>query len=267
MIDNNLALIAGDGSLPEILAKRLNESGILSLLIVLQGSKERFGYIQEKVFESAPGKINFIINLLKKYKIKKLIMIGKIDKNAFMERKGFDLKALKLLKVLKNGNDMSIFHAIDIELKKIGIEILQQDLYLKDLIVGEGTITKKKPSKKDMLDAQYGLKYAKLLASMDIGQAVVVKNQVITAVETVEGTNETIRRGAALAKSGSVVCKAGRANQDKRFDIPAVGLDTIKLMSECNCSLLALEAESILIVNPKEVIKYADAKKISITGI
>ncbi|MFH0977129.1 MAG: UDP-2,3-diacylglucosamine diphosphatase LpxI [Spirochaetota bacterium] len=267
MINTNTALIAGDGSLPLILAQRLNDSGILSLVIVLQGNTERFGFIQKNIFESAPGKIKNIINILKKHEIKNLIMIGKIDKNAFLERKGFDLKALKLLKSIKNGNDMSIFYAVERELKNIGVEILPQDLYLKDLLVKKGAITGKKPSKKDMLDAQFGLKYAKQIASMDIGQAVVVKNQVITAVEAVEGSDETIRRGAGLAKTGSVVCKAARAKQDKRFDIPAVGLDTIKLMFECKCSLLALEADSIFIVNPKEVIDYANSKKISIIGI
>ncbi len=267
MIIDKLALIAGEGIFPEILAKRLIEKGILSLVLVLQGKKDRFNFIKKNVFESAPGKINNIINLLKKNNINKIIMLGKIDKRAFLERKGFDLKALRLLKIIKNGSDMSIFKIIDKELKKIGIEILPQDKYLGDLIVKKGVITRKKPSRKEMQDAEYGIEYARQLASMDIGQAVVVKNKVITAVEAIEGTNETIKRGAILGKTGSVVCKAGRANQDKRFDIPAVGLETVKILSECKCSLLALEADSIFIIDPEEVVKYADSKKISIIGI
>jgi DUF1009 family protein len=267
MNKNKIALLAGGGAFPEILSERLYNLGILSLVIVLQGNKERFNFPEGIVYESAPGKINKILGLLRKNKINKVIMIGKIDKNAFLERKGFDLKAFQLLKKLKEGKDMSIFHAIQEELSGIGVEILPQDKYLGDMIVKKGVLTGRKPSKNEMQDAEYGLKYAKQLASMDIGQAVVVKNKVITAVEAIEGTNETIRRGALLSKTGSVVCKAARAKQDKRFDIPGVGLETLKIMAEHKCSLLALEANSIFVVNPEEVIKYADSKKITIIGI
>jgi UDP-2,3-diacylglucosamine hydrolase len=265
--NDKLALIAGEGVLPQILAKRLIEKGILSLVLVLQGKKERFNFIGKIVFESAPGKINNIINLLKKNNINKIIMLGKIDKRAFLERKGFDFKAIQLLRLMKNGNDMSVFSIIIKELKKIGVEILPQDKYLGDFIVKQGFITKRKPSKKERLDAEFGVKYARQLASMDVGQVVVVKDKVITAVEAIEGTNETIKRGAVLGKTGSVVCKAGRANQDKRFDIPAVGIETLKILSEYNCSLLALEADNMFIIDPDEVIKFADSKKIAIIGI
>jgi UDP-2,3-diacylglucosamine hydrolase len=267
MINDKLALIAGEGILPEIVAKRLFEKGILSLVLVLQGKTDRFDYLKKIVFESSPGKINNTSNILKKNNINKIIMLGKIDKRAFLERKGFDFKALLLLRKIKNGNDMSIFNIINKEFNKIGIEVLPQDKYLEDLIVKKGIITKKKPSKKERQDAEFGIEYARQLASMDIGQAVVVKNKVITAVEAVEGTNETIRRGAILGKTGSVVCKAARANQDKRFDIPAVGIDTIKVLSECKCSLLALEADCIFLIDSEEVKKFADLKKISIIGI
>lgn len=267
MINNRIALIAGEGILPVILAERLLKKGILSLIIVLQGKTERFDFIKEIVFESAPGKVKKIINLLKKNKINKIIMLGKIDKRAFLERKGFDVKALRLLKKIKDGNDMSIFGIIDKELKKIGIEILPQDEYLKDMIVRKGAITNKTPSKKEMQDAGYGIEFARKLASMDIGQTVVVKNKVITAVEAAEGTTEAIRRGALLGKTGSVVCKAARADQDKRFDIPAVGLDTVKVLHECKCSLMALESDSIFIIDIENVKKFAGLKGISIIGI
>jgi DUF1009 family protein len=157
MINEKLALIAGEGILPEILAKRLFEKGILSLVLVLQGKTDRFNYPREIVFESSPGKINNISNILKKNNINKIIMIGKIDKRAFLERKGFDFKALLLLRKIKNGNDMSIFNIINKEFNKIGIEVLPQDKYLEDLIVKKGVITKKKPSKKEIQDAEFGI--------------------------------------------------------------------------------------------------------------
>lgn len=264
---NRLALIAGDGSLPVLLAKRIISENLLSLVIVLQGSKERFDFAGNMVHESSPGKVGTIIKLLKSNEINKMIMIGKIDKTAFIERKGFDFKALQLIKKIKDGNDMSIFNIIQKELDKIGIEIVQQDLYLKDMIVQKGLLTKRKPNRSEMGDAEFGIKYARQLASMDIGQAVIVKDKVITAVEAVEGTNNTIKRGALHGKTGFVVCKAARSNQDPRFDIPSIGMTTLEIMADNNCTLLALEAGKIFIMNPEEVIAYANSKKISIMGL
>lgn len=259
-------MIAGDGSLPVLLAERLNRQNLLSAVIVLQGSADRFCFAGDTVYESPPGKVGYILKLLKNNEISKLVMIGKIDKKAFLERKGFDFKALQLLKKIKDGNDMSIFKIIQDEMSKIGVEILSQDEYLKDMIAHKGLLTKRKPTKSEMADAEFGIKYAKQIASMDIGQAVVVKDRVVTAVEAVEGTNNTIRRGAMSGKSGFVVCKAARSNQDPRFDIPSVGLTTLEVMAENNCTLLALEAGKIFIMNPEEVTAFADSKRISIIG-
>jgi UDP-2,3-diacylglucosamine hydrolase len=267
MNEDRLALIAGEGVLPEILAERLNKLGILKIVIVLQGKKERFDFIREIVCESAPGKLNTILGIIKKQKINKLIMLGNIDKKGFLERKGFDLKALKLLKYINNGNDMSIFNALNCEFEKIGVEILAQDLYLDDIIVHKGRVAGKRPSKNQIKDAEFGIDYARQMATMDIGQTVIVKNRVITAVEAVEGTSEAIKRGAILGKKGSVVCKACRANQDKRFDIPAVGLSTLEVMDEYKCSLLALEADKIFIIDWEKFKKFADKKNISVLGI
>lgn len=253
--------------MPVLLAKRLYEKHLLSVVIVLQGSKERFGFAGDVVYETSPGKAGTVIKLLQRNEIKKLLMIGKIDKQAFIERKGFDLKALRLIRQIKDGNDMSIFNVIQKELNKIGIEILPQDLYIKDMIASQGQITKRKPSKPEMIDAEFGIRYARQLASMDIGQVVIVKNKVITAVEAVEGTNNTIKRGALPGQSGFVVCKAARSNQDTRFDIPSVGMDTIKAMADNNCTVLALEAGKIIMMNPEEVISFADSKRISIIGL
>ena len=267
MKEDRIAVLAGDGILPKILANHLAEKDILSLVIVLQGGVERFDFQRNKVFEIAPGNVKKTLKLLQKRRINKAIMIGKIDKKGFIERKGFDLKALRLLTKINDGKDITIFHLILDEFKKIGVEILPQDIFFKDMLVGRGALAKRKPDKREMNDAVFGMDYARKLATMEIGQTVVVKNRAIIAVEAVEGTNETIKRGAMLSKRASVVCKAARANQDRRFDIPVVGLDTLKVMAKFGCTLLALEADKILMVDIKNVIDYANKKKISIIGI
>ncbi len=267
MNEERIAILAGDGILPEIIANRLSDKDLLSLVIVLQGTAERFNPHKDIVSETAPGRINKIRNLLLKNKINKAIMIGKIDKNGFIERKGFDLKALQLVKRIKDGKDLSIFHLILEEFKDIGVDVLPQDTYLKEMIVDNGVLTKRKPASREMDDAIFGIEHAKKMATMEIGQTVVVKNQTILAVEAVEGTSEAIKRGTSLCGKDSVVCKAARAKQDRRFDIPAIGLDTLKIMAENGSRLLALEAKKILMVDDEKVLEFANKKKMSIIGV
>lgn len=267
MEQDRIAILAGDGILPDILASRLADKGLLSLVVVLQGTKERFSSLQEITYKIALGRVKEIRSLLIRNRIDKVIMIGKIDKDGLLGRDDFDMEAIQLLNKTKDLRDLTIFHIILDEFKKIGIEVLNQDKYLSDMIVNDGILTKRKPTKREMSDALFGLDYARRLATMEIGQTVVVKNQMIIAVEAVEGTNQTIIRGADLIKNGTIVCKAARANQDRRFDIPTVGLETIKVMARKGCTLLALEAKKILMVNIERVIDFANMKKISIIGI
>jgi len=264
---NKIAILAGDGELPILLVNRLNELQCLSLLIILQGSRERFNFHQYKLVEIPPGEIRKILHVLTENKIYQVIMIGKIDKRGFIEREGFDAMAMKMLMQIKDGKDISIFHLILDELKKNGVEVLAQDKFLRDMIVDNGTHTNRKLTQNERTDVLFGMDHAKRFATMDVGQTVVVKNQSVLAVEAVEGTDETIRRGALLCQSYPIICKAARANQDRRFDIPVIGLNTLKLMSKHGCKVIAVEADNILIVNRDMVIEYANSNQISIVGI
>ena len=264
---DRIAVLAGDGTLPVILVNRLEEIELLSLIVVLQGQAERFQLLQEKTCEIAPGEVAEIHRLLMKNSINKVIMIGTIDKRGFIERRGFDAKALELSRQLRDGRDLTIFQSILEEFNRIGIEILPQDRYLSDMFVERGLLTDRNPEQGELEDAAFGMEYAKKFATMEIGQTVVVKNKTILAIEAVEGTDETIRRGGSYGREGTVVCKAARINQDRRFDIPTIGEETVAVMSEQSCSLLALEAGEIFIACRDEVIDLANRRGISIIGI
>jgi DUF1009 family protein len=264
---DRIAVLAGDGNLPVVLVNRLKGIELLSLLVVLQGRRDRFDFMQEKTYEIAPGEVEKIHRLIRRNNINKVIMIGTIDKRGFIERKGFDAKALELSRELKDGRDLSIFHLILEEFSRIGIEVLPQDRYLNDMFSDRGLLTDRNPDQGELEDAAFGMEYAKKFATMEIGQTVIVKNKTILAIEAIEGTDETIRRGGSYGRERTVVCKAARRNQDYRFDIPTVGEATIEVMSEQNCSLLALEAGKIFIACRDEVIGLANRRGISIIGI
>ena len=166
-------------------------------------------------------------------------MAGQIaPKNLFDLRP--DLKALMLLGKLKGRNAESIFAAIADELTKIDVDLLPATTFLEDSLARQGLIAGPQLSPREERDVDLGWNVAKEIARLDIGQTVIVKNGTIVAVEGLEGTNETIRRAGALARDGAVMVKVAKPNQDMRFDVPVVGVETIRVATDAgtsgNCS-------------------------------
>ena len=134
------------------------------------------------------------------------------------------------------------------------------------MLMPEGVLTKNKPSDDERKDIEFGWKIAKEIGRLDIGQTVVVKNRAVMAVEAIEGTDEAIKRGGKLAGKGAVVVKVSKPNQDMRFDVPAVGLQTLSAMQEVNARVLCVEAKKSLILNKDKLLEEARIAGISIVG-
>ena len=184
------------------------------------------------------------------------MVIGKVHKKSLFKGFKFNLKTLLLLRKIKDWNDKSIFELVASEFKKINIEILEQDVFLKSLLCKPGIYSKKKPTKAQQSDINYGMDFARKIASLDIGQTVVVANKTLLAIEAIEGTDETIKRGCQYAyKSPAVVCKAIRKNQDTRFDVPTVGLDTLEAMRHGGCYILAIDANHTFVADQEKFFK------------
>jgi hypothetical protein len=119
-------------------------------------------------------------------------------------------------------------------------------------------LTKRKPTKAEKEDIDFGMCIAREIGRLDIGQCVVVKKRTVLAVEAMEGTDATILRGGTLASAGAVVVKLSKPHQDLRFDVPSVGLDTVKVMAQVKASVLAIEAGKTLIFDKAAMVSYAD---------
>ena len=196
-----------------------------------------------------------------------MFIVGKVTKKVFFKDLPFDLKSLSVLRKMVNKNDHEIFSVIAKEIENLGIEIFSQTRFLKSLLADEGVLSRKKPDKKQMSDIEHGLSMASGLSELDIGQTVVVSNGVVWAVEAMEGTDETIERAGRLMNNREcVVCKSSRRNQDFRFDIPTVGIQTLETMKKNNAKVLAVEAGRTLIVSKKEFIQRANELGIVITS-
>jgi DUF1009 family protein len=165
-------------------------------------------------------------------------------------------------------NDDAVMLRIIEELEKIGVTILDQTIFIKSLMVQKGTLTKCEPTDDEKKDIEYGYKTACEIGKLDIGQSVVMKDRMILAVEAIEGTDKCIKRGAKLARRrGAVVVKVAKPHQDKRFDIPTVGLKTLKVMKRYGANVLALQEGETIIVDQEKMVNFANKNGMVIVAV
>src|SRR5213079_347150 len=211
------------------------------------------------------GQLNRLLKFFRSQDIHHAMMAGQIaPKNLFDLRP--DARALFLLAKLKQRNAESIFAAIADELAKVGVDLLPATTFLEEFLAPAGLIAGPKLSIREEADVDFGWKIAKEIARLDVGQTVIVKNGTILAIEALEGTNETIKRGGALARKGTVMIKVAKPNQDMRFDVPVIGVETIRVASEARLRVIAIEAGKTLLLEKDAIIDLAEREKISIVA-
>jgi len=267
-LENKQCLVAGDGSLPIEVAKCAKNNGFEVICISLANDnvKELKKYC-EKVYSCHPGEVNKITKILLDEEIKQLTFIGKVHKRVLLQLHKFDARAIELLKEASRLNDDQVMLLIIEEMNKLGITILDQTIFIKNLMIPAGVLGCVKPTEEQMQDVNYGFWLAKEMGKLDVGQSVVIKDKMIMAVEAIEGTDVCIKRGCKLAKKGACIIKVSKPSQDKRFDIPAIGLKTLRTMKKHKASLIAVEANETIIVNQEAVINYANKNNIVIMAV
>jgi DUF1009 family protein len=268
MLSKKLGLIAGDGELPVKLARSAQNMGFSTLAISLAPSnKKQLSRYCEKVYSFGPGEIQKIIDTLHKESISQLSFIGKVHKGLLLRNPRLDSRAFKLLKQRKRLNDDQIMLTVIEELETENISVLDQTLFIKDLLAEKGVLGSFSPDPEEYLDIEYGFQVAKQMGKIDIGQSVVVQNKMILAVEAIEGTDNAIERGCKLGNGNAVIVKVSKPNQDNRFDIPTVGLNTLKSMKKYGGRILAIEANQTFIVEKNEMIDFADKHNMVVVAV
>jgi DUF1009 family protein len=194
-------------------------------------------------------------------------MIGAVNKTRMFSDIKPDIKALTLIARLRTSHDDGLLRAFSDLLEKEGIKIRASTFLLPELIATEGCWTKRKPTRIERQDIDFGWKLAKEIGRLDIGQCIVVGSGSVLAVEAIDGTDATIRRGGRLGRGEAVVVKVCKPNQDQRFDMPAVGAGTIESMAEADVRALAIEAGKAVVFDKEEMIKIADQNGITVVAI
>jgi UDP-2,3-diacylglucosamine hydrolase len=266
--DEWIGLIAGNGRFPVLFAENARRLGYRVSAVAFVGEADAgLEHAVDRIHWVALGQLGKLIKAFKADGVHQAVMVGGVKKTHLFAKLRPDLRALNLLRRLGIPKDDMLLRALAAELEKEGIRIRESTFGLKGLVVEEGTLSRRAPSKTEWRDIQFGWEIAEGVGKLDIGQCVVVKNGVVVAVEAVEGTDEVIRRGAMLAGEGAVVVKRFKPQQDGRFDLPTVGLRTIEVMAAHKSAVLAIEAGRALLLDRTEALKAADTAGIAVVGV
>lgn len=263
-----LGLIAGGGQFPIIVAKAAQEKGIkLYAVAHIDETDPQVASFTDEIEWVHLGQVGRLIKFFKKNNVRDAVMAGAITKTKMFSNVRPDLKALAVLATIDHTKDDGILRAFANALEKEGITIRFATFLLPELSATKGCWTRRKPSKSEMDDIKFGWKLAKEIGRLDIGQSIVVRDGSVLAVEAIEGTDATIRRGGMLGRDKTVVVKVSKPKQDMRFDVPAVGVKTIEIMHEVGASALAVEAGGTVVFDRKKMTALADEYGIAIIAL
>ncbi len=266
--DTFIGLIAGGGQFPLLFAEGAKEAGYRVVAVGFDGETDPALATHVDSFHSLKlGQLNKLIRIFQKAGIQRVAMAGSINKTRLYTKIRPDWRAFKLLASLRNKKDDHLLRALAAELEKEGIRVEPSTLFLPGLLAPEGLLTRRHLNAREQRDVIFGWEMAKAVGHLDIGQCLVVKDQAVLAVEGIDGTDETILRGGRLCREGAVVIKVSKPIQDLRFDVPAVGLQTIETMRSVKARVLVVEAGKTLIFDREKVVEAADRYGMSLVAI
>ncbi|HEU0208895.1 MAG TPA: UDP-2,3-diacylglucosamine diphosphatase LpxI [Candidatus Udaeobacter sp.] len=264
-LPETLGIIAGNGVYPRLIAGAARKAGVKKI-IAAAFTNETDSVLEQHVNVLKWMRVGQLGRMLKFFRVQgvhQAIMAGQIAPGNLFDLRP-DLKALMLLGKLKQRNAESIFSAIAEELAKIEVNLLPATTFLEDSLAPAGLIAGPRLSRHEEEDIELGWRIAKEIARMDVGQTVIVKNGTVLAVEALEGTNDAIRRGGMLARDGAVMVKVAKPNQDMRFDVPVIGVETVRVAAESRLRVIAVEAVKTLLLERDAITALADNSTTSI---
>jgi DUF1009 family protein len=267
-----LGLIAGNGRFPFLVLDAARAQG--HDVVVVAAEEEASTELNEAVKRHGAaihwvsvGQLSKCIDLLVNEGVTHAVMAGQV-KHARLFSKGIvpDLLFLKVLKQLASRNTDGLIGAVANVLRERGIDLLDSTALLQPLLAREGILTRRGPNEDEQKDFDFGYRMADAIAALDIGQTIAVRAQAVVAVEAMEGTDEVIARAGRLAGAGVAIVKVAKPRQDMRFDVPVIGVATIRAMQDAGATALSVDAGRALAIDGDAVFVAADEAGITIVG-
>jgi len=264
-----LALIAGQGQYPILLAKRARQAGISLRLIELGGETAPeliSSFSDDERSAVKVGQVGKLLKELKRFDAGYAVMAGQVTPGKLFKGLHPDLKAIRMLAGLDRKNAETIFGAIGDEIEKVGVHLLDARVFMDEDLAEEGVMVKGK-EKIAPEHLNHGIEIARENARLDVGQGVVVSRGTVLAVEAFEGTNAMLERAGKFGAKNCLFVKLGKPKQDTRFDVPVFGTQTLQEMKKAGFGNAALETGSVLLLDKSEVLKQAKKLGIGLSGV
>ncbi|PLX42167.1 MAG: DUF1009 domain-containing protein [Deltaproteobacteria bacterium] len=264
---SKVGIIAGAGEFPIILVRKCLQKGLSPVVVAIsEEASPVLDEVVDGVFWQSVGKVGKIFKHLRKEGVTEAIVAGKVHKMRIFRDFQPDLTAMRLLWSLRNRKDDTIMNKVADALAEEGITLIPQTTFMEDYIPRAKVFTKRKPTDDERVDIDFGASVATEMGRLDIGQTVVVKRGAVMAIEAIEGTDQAILRGGSLGNRDVVVVKVAKPDQDQRFDIPAIGLGTVKACLDGGARVLAFEAGKTFFFQQEEAVEMADRNDMSIVA-
>lgn len=267
-----LGLIAGNGRFPFLVLDAARAQGYDVTVVAAQeeASPELNAATarhRASIHWVSLGQLGKCIDLLIRDGVTHAVMAGQVKHTKIFSH-GIvpDLLFLKVLKQLASKNTDGLIGAVASVLRERGIELMDSTVLLRPLLAREGVLTRRGPTDDERRDFEFGYRMADAIAALDIGQTIAVRQQAVVAVEAMEGTDDVIARAGRLAGAGVAVVKVAKPKQDMRFDVPVVGVATIRAMQAAGASALSIDAGRTLVIDGDAVFAAADEAGIAIVG-
>jgi len=274
-----IGLFAGWGRYPLVIAESLRRQGCQTYCLGVVGHADPAlaGLCQDFQWIGLT-QLGRAIRYFKRHGVTEAMMAGKIHKTRLFQPRMW-LRALpdwRMVKAAvphfltrrKDCRDDTLLNMVVNEFAADGIRFSPPTDFAPELLVNPGNLTARRPSAWQWKDIVFGWTMAKEMGRLDIGQSVAVKNQAVLAVEAIEGTDECIRRAGALCRAGGfTVVKVAKPQQDMRFDVPTIGVGTLRSMVEAGGKVLAVEARRTIVVDQAEVVEFADGHRLVLVAV
>ena len=263
-----LLVVAGSGVYPELLVRGAKAAGVARVdVVALRGSTARAtARVADHVTWIRLKEISENIRRVGAQGFDGAILAGQVNPLSLF-RGGFDDEIKAALRSLPVKNAHTIFKKLIDLFAASGVKILPASLFMEDCLPGEGPLTTRGLSESERADMAHAQNVARDMGLHDVGQTVMVKAGMVLAVEAFEGTNAAIRRGGRLGGRGAVLFKAAREGHDMRFDIPVVGLKTVKLMARMGVTALGFQAGRLILLDRDEALAYANKHNLALVGL
>ena len=265
---DKIVIIAGSGSYPRLLVEGAKKAGVRQVdVVAIRSSTDRATWkAADNVHWITIGSIAAGIRWVGENGYEGAILAGQVNPLSLF-RGRFDDEVKSWLAELPIKNAHTIFGKLSEKFAAVGVPILPASLYMDGHIPGAGVLTSRGLTPSEESDVDHAANTARDIGMHDVGQTVMVKAGMVLAVEAFEGTNAAIRRGGRLGGKGSVVFKAARVGHDMRFDIPVVGLKTLKVMRRAGSTALAFQAGRLVLLDRERVVEFANRHSIAIVGV